>query len=267
MTEALRWEGKVLGATVSHQAGWCWVSIQVLMPCAAPAHAGLPLGVDVGIKESAVDSDGQRHENQAPLRQHLRRIKRLQRTVSRRVPGSANRRKAVLQLAKAHYQVACQRSDSTHKLTTALARKGSLIGIESLNITGMLKNRHLSLSLSDAALSEIHRQLRYKTVGYGGAVVAIAPFFPSSQIHHGCGYRYRELTLAERVWVCPHCGAAVDRDLNAAKNIRDEALRLRAVSGVATSGREWPVDGTSDLPRKAMPDEAGMDECFRVLRK
>ncbi len=225
------------------------------------------MGVDIGIKDSAVDSDGQRHENQAPLRTHLRQIKQLQRMVSRRVKGSANRRKAVRQLAKAHYRIACRRADHTHKLTTALARKGSMIGIECLNVVGMLKNRHLALSLSDAALSQIHRQLWYKAVWYGGTVVVIDPFFPSSQIHYECGYRHRELTLASRRWACPNCGELVDRDLNAARNIRAEALRLSAVPVVATSGRELPVDGVSDLPRKAMLDEAGMDEYVRVLGK
>lgn len=196
MTEALRFAGKILGATVSHHAGWWWVSIQMEMPVEAPIHEGHPIGVDVGIEYAAVDSDGER-----------------------------------------------------------------------LNVTGMLKNRRLAFSLSDAALSEIHRQLRYKSVCFGGQVVVIDPFFPSSQIHHDCGYRYRALTLGQRLWICPHCGARVDRDLNAAKNIRDEALRMSAVPVVATSAREWPVDGMSDLPRKAVPDEAGMDKYVSVLRK
>ena len=258
MTEALRFEGKILGATVSYQAGWWWVSVQVEVPHTVAAHQGHALGVDVGIKELAVDSDGERYENQAPFRIQLRRVKQLQRTVSRRQKGSANRRKAVRKLAKAHYRVACKRSDRAHKLTTPLAVKGSLIGIERLHVAGMLKNRHLSLSLSDAALSEIHRQLRYKAAWYGGQLIAVSPFFPSSQIHNGCGYRYRELTMAERTWTCPQCAAIVDRHLNAARNLRDEALRLSAVPVVATSGHKSPVDGVSDFLRGATPDEAGM---------
>ena len=90
---------------------------------------------------------------------------------------------------------------------------------------------------SDAALSEIHRQLRYKAEWYGGEVVAVDRFYPSTQIHHGCGYQNRDLTLADRSWDCPNCGELVDRDLNAARNIRDEALRVRAVPVVASSGR------------------------------
>ena len=248
MTEALRLEGRILGATISERAGWWWVSIQVEVPHVVPTHAGHPVGVDVGVKELAVDSDGQRHENQAPLRKHLRQVKRLQRAASRRSKGSANRRKAVRKLARAHYRVACLRADRTHKLTTALARKGSVIGIESLHVAGLLKNRHLSLALSDAALREIHRQLQYKAVWYGSRVIAVAAFFPSSQLHAACGYRYRDLRLSDRTWTCPHCGALVDRDRNAARNLRDEALRVSAVPVVATSARKSPVDGVSDFP-------------------
>ena len=249
MTEALRFAGRILGATISERAGWWWVSIQVEVHQTAPEHTGHPVGVDVGIKDLAMDSDGQRYENQAPLRTQLRRVKRLQRVVSRRRKGSASRRKAVRKLARAHYRVACRRADRTHKLTTAVVRKASLIGIESLQVAGMLKNHHLALALSDANLSEIHQQFAYKAAWYGGRVVAVDPFYPSSQLHHGCGYRYRGLTLAEQVWICPQCGVLVQRDLNAARNIRDEALRLSAVPVVATSARKSPVDDVSDFPR------------------
>jgi putative transposase len=259
MTEALRLAGKVLGAVISEHAGWWWVSVQVELPdvpAVPPDHA---LGVDVGVKDLAVDSDGQRYENQAPLRHALRRVRRLQRTVSRRQKGSANRRKAVRKLAKAHYRVACRRTDQAHKLTTALVQKANLIGIERLHVAGMLQNHHLALSLADAALSEVHRQLRYKAASAGSRVVAVDAFFPSSQIHYECGYRHRALTLAERRWVCPHCGVLVERDYNAAKNLRDEALRLSAIPGVATSGCQSPVDSVSDCPAAAVLDEAGTD--------
>jgi putative transposase len=212
----------------------------------------------VGVKDLAVDSDGQRYENQAPLRHALRRVKRLQRTVSRRRKGSANRRKAVHKLAKAHYRVACKRADQAHKLTTTLVRKAGVIGIESLHVSGLLANHHLALALSDAALSEVHRQLRYKAARAGVQLVAVDRFYPSSQIHYECGYRHRSLTLADRTWVCPQCGLLVDRDVNAAKNLRDEALRICGVHGSGYLGTEnSPVDRMSDCPAAAIPDEAG----------
>jgi putative transposase len=258
MTEALRLDGRILGAVVSEHAGWWWVSVQVELPDMTAVPAGHAIGVDVGVRDLAVDSDGQRYENQAPLRSALRRVKRLQRTVSRRQQGSANRRQAVRRLATAHYRVACKRADQAHKLTTALVRKATVIGIERLHVAGMLTNHCLTLSLSDAGLSEIHRQLRYKAAGSGSQVVAVDPFYPSSQIHHACGYRHRDLTLADRTWRCPHCGGLVDRDLNAAKNLRDEALRICGVLGSGYLGTEnWPVDRMSDCPAAAIRGEAG----------
>lgn len=195
-----------------------------------------------GIKDLAVDSDGERIENQKPLRTALRAVKRLQRTVSRRVKGSNNRRKAVHKLARAHYRVACLRADVLHKLTTRLAQKAAVIGVETLNIVGMLKNRRLSQALSDAALSELHRQLRYKADWHGGVVVAVDRFFPSSRLHNDCGGYKEDLDLSERVWTCPVCSVQVDRDLNAARNIRDEAIRVMVSPVVATSGCQLPVD-------------------------
>jgi len=238
MTEPLRFVGKIMSATISERASWWWVSIQVDVPREQQLHQGHAVGVDVGVKDLAVDSDGERFENQKPLRSALRTIKRLQRRVSRRLKGSKNRRKAVLKLARAHYRVNCLRADAQHKATSRIARKASLIGLEDLNITGMLRNRRLSQALSDASVSEMHRQLRYKAEWYGGQAVTISRFFPSSRIHNSCGGYKVDLDLAERVWTCPACGQKVDRDLNAARNIRDEALKLSAVPGVATSARE-----------------------------
>src|SRR5204862_5013525 len=140
-----------------------------------------------GVKELAVDSDGVRFENQKPLRKAIRTVKQLQRRVSRRVKGSNNRRNAVLLLSRAHYHVACLRADAHHKATTQIARKAALTGIEDLNVAGMLKNRRLARAVSDASLSEFHRQLRYKAEWYGGRVQAIDRFYPSSKLHNGCG--------------------------------------------------------------------------------
>jgi len=237
MTEPLRLVGKIVGATISERAGWWWVSIQVDLPCEPPLHQGYAVGVDVGLKTLAVDSDGQVFENQKHLRRAYRTLRRLQRQLSHRVKGSNNRRKTVLKLARAHYRVACLRADSHHKATTQIARKAALIGIEDLNVMGMLKNRKLARAVNDASLSEFHRQLCYKAERYGGQVVRIGRYFPSSRLHNGCGGYKADLELAERVWICPECGQKVDRDLNAARNIRDEALGLSAVPGVATSAR------------------------------
>ncbi len=228
MTEPLRFVGKILSATIRYQAGWWWISIQVELDHTPPANPGPAIGVDLGIKSLAVTSEGEVFENQKHLKRALRTVKRLQRSVSRKVKGSANRRKAVLKLAKAHVRVACQRKDVLHKLTTALVRQASLVGIEDLNVAGMLKNHRLAQAIADGAWAELRRQLEYKAPAFGSRVVVIGRFVASSKTCNQCGHVNEDLTLAIREWDCanPNCGVHLDRDLNAARNIRDEAVGL-----------------------------------------
>ena len=228
MTEPLRFVGKILGATIRYQAGWWWISIQVEVDHTPPTHTGPAIGVDLGIKSLAVTSEGEVFENQRHLKRALRTVKRLQRSVSRKVKGSANRRKAVLKLAKAHFRVACQRKDVRHKLTTALVRQASLVGIEDLHVAGMVKNHTLAQAIADGAWAELRRQLEYKAPAFGSRVVAIGRFVASSKTCNHCGHINEDLALSTRAWDCtnPICRLPLDRDLNAARNIRDEAKRL-----------------------------------------
>lgn len=228
MTEPLRFVGKILGATIRYQAGWWWISIQVEVAHTPPTHTGPAIGVDLGVRSLAVTSAGQVFENQKHLKAALGRVRRLQRSVSRKVNGSANRQKAVLKLAKAHFRVACRRKDGLHKLTTALVRQASLVGIEDLNVAGMLKNHHLAQAIADGAWAELRRQLAYKAPAFGSRVVVIGRFVASSKTCNHCGHVNADLDLSMRVWDCPNpaCRAHLDRDLNAARNIRDEAIRL-----------------------------------------
>jgi putative transposase len=253
MTERLRLPGKILSATVSYRAGWWWIAITVDTP--TPPNNPKPLaavGVDVGLKALAVVSTGEVLENQKHLARRLRAIKCLTRAVSRKRLGSKNRAKAVLRLAKAHFKVACARKDVAHKFTTGLVQQAGLIGIEDLHVAGMVKNRSLAQAISDAAWSEIRRQLVYKAVAAGAQVVLVSRFYPSSQLHHGCTGRKIDLGLSERSWRCPECGQLVERDLNAALNIRDEAVRLiRASPVVATTGTEKIACGRGVRPAEA----------------
>ncbi len=179
-------------------------------------------------RSGRVTSEGEVFENQKHLTRALRTVKRLQRSVSRKVKGSANRRKAVLKLAKAHFRVACQRKDVLHKLTTALVQQASLVGIEDLHVAGMLKNHRLAQAIADGAWAELRRQLEYKAPVFESHVVAIGRFVASSKTCNQCGHVNDDLTLAMREWECPNpnCCAHLDRDLNAARNIRNEAVRL-----------------------------------------
>ena len=205
-----------------------------------PPHRDGVVGIDLGIKTLATLSDGVVFENQRHYLQSLGRIKGLSKGLSRKVQGSQNWWKHTKKLARAHYRVACQRSDSLHKMTTHVAQTYALIGLEDLNAKGMLANHCLAQAVSDASFFEVKRQLLYKAEHYGGYVQLVDRWYASSKTCHPCGWMKEDLTLADRVWVCEQCGAVNERDLNASLNVRDEALRLVTdVPVVALSGLKF----------------------------
>lgn len=228
MTENLRFEGKLLSARITYSAGYWWVSITVDVPHTPPQHNQAVAGIDLGLHKLATVSDGQEFENQKFLKRSLRQVKRLQRAVSRKQPGSKNYQQAVKQLARAHYRVACQRADYQHKLTTHLTRQYGIIGLEDLNVKGMMQNHHLAQAVSDAALGEIARQFEYKSAWQGGRVVYVDRWFASSKRCNACGWEKRDLQLGEREWQCGGCNRLVPRDSNASSNIEDEVRRILA---------------------------------------
>ncbi len=239
MTEALRFQGKIMSAVISYRAGWWFVSIAVEVEHEMPAHSGEAVGIDLGIKTLATCSDGTVFENQKHYRQNLGRMRGLSKGLSRKVEGSQNWWKNTKKLAKAHYRVACQREDMLHKMTTHVAQTYALIGLEDLNTKGMLANHCLAQAVSDASFFEVQRQLLYKAEQYGGYVQLVSRWYPSSKTCHACGWIKEDLTLDIREWVCEQCCVVHERDFNASLNIRDEALRLITdVPVVASSGRK-----------------------------
>src|SRR5260221_9443593 len=216
-------DAKILSATVTEQAGHWYVSVLVEQEHVVPANCGPAVGVDLGIKRLATLSDGAEEPNPRHLKQRLRKIKRCQRTVSRRRKGSYNRRKAVRRLANLHRTVASQRANTVHHLTSRLAKTKPVVVIEDLNVSGMLKNHHLAQAIGDVGLGAFRRQLTYKAAWYGCRVVVADGWEPSSKTCSGCGWVDGDLTLAERTVRCenparPDCGLVLDRDLNAAIN-------------------------------------------------
>jgi putative transposase len=238
MAEALRFEGKILGAVVSKVAGRWYVSISVEMD--RPEALQFPrasTGMDMGLKSLVVLSDGTQYENQVLLRSELTHLKRLNRRLSRRQQGSQRWWRAKDGLARLHERIADRRADHLHKLTTEIASTYAVLGMEDLNVAGMLKNHRLALSLADASFGEMRRLLQYKSDWFGGRVVEIDRFYPSSQLCSVCGVMNPGLRLEDREWTCLNCGTHHDRDVNAARNIHAEALRLlEQTPVVATSG-------------------------------
>ena len=232
MREELRFSGRPLSTVVSCTAGCWFVAIQVEVPdenfFLERTGDGV-VGVDLGIKTAVVCSNGDTFEAPKPLKKELVRLARAQRKVARRKKGSNRRRKAVTAAAKLHARIAHIRNDWTHKITTKLVRENQAIGLEDLNVSGMLRNHKLARAIADIGFGEIRRQVAYKALRYASELVLYPQFEPSSKKCHVCRYVLNALGLSEREWNCPRCGSHHDRDLNAAKNIEIYTTEHRLV--------------------------------------
>lgn len=237
MREPLRFKGKIMSATISRVADRWFVSIAVdtqndsHLPKAENQGA---VGVDMGVAALATLSTGETIPGPKAHKALLDRLRRLSRSLSRKRQGSSNRRKAKSKLAKLHARIAAIRSDSLHKLTTDLTRRFDTLGIEYLNVRGMVKNHYLARSIADMGFFEFRRQLEYKAGMRGGVVVTADRWYPSSKTCSDCGRKLDDLPLSVRTWTCPACGSVHDRDVNAAINLKNMAVS----STVSACGEE-----------------------------
>jgi len=261
MNESLRFSGRILSATVSRAADRWFVSVAVETPDRPERSAENQgsVGVDLGITALATLSTGEKVIGPKPHKALLKRQKRLSRSLSRkhkaakmkmglkpgavipkgvRLPVSENAKKARAKLSRLHARIANIRSDALHKLTSDLTGRFHTIGIESLNVRGMMKNRRLARSIADMSFFEFRRQLEYKSERRGGRVVVADRWFPSSKTCSGCGTVQDKMPLSVRQWICPDCGTTHDRDVNAARNL----LAL----GVAAPSRPTASSAGSD---------------------
>jgi putative transposase len=250
--------GRILSASCRREADRWYVALTVEAARPDPvAVTGPVVGVDRGIRAFAVCSDGTRIDSPRALTRGLRRLRRRGRAVTRKQPGSANRRRAVLALARCHRHIRNQRVDALHKATTALAKAKSVIVVEDLHVAGMVRNRQLARAIADQGWAEFHRQLAYKTAWYGSRLLVAPRFYPSSKTCSSCGLLKTTLPPDMRMFSCEGCGLMIDRDLNAARNL---ARLAGAEAGlVAASSAEtqnacgegsagWAATGPVELP-------------------
>ena len=210
--------------------------------------AGHAVGVDLGVKDFAVTSDGERIANPRHLERKARNLARYQRRLARCRKGSANRAKARTKVARTHRKVRDARRDFLHRTSTRLVRGNDVIVIEDLAVRNMVRNRHLARVISDCGWGEFRRQLEYKCQRARRDLIVIDRWYPSSRTCSACGHLLGELSLSTRHWTCPSCGSRHDRDINAAKNI------LAAGQAVTACGAGVRHSGTSRV-RPAMKQE------------
>jgi putative transposase len=202
---------------------------------------GHAVGVDLGVTDFAVTSDGDKIANPRCLERKDRRLACYQRRMVRCQQGSANRAKVAAQVATAHRKVRDARRDFLHRVSTRLVRRADTIVIEDLHVVGMVRNRRLARAISDCGWGEFRRQLAYKCQRYGRRLVVIDRWYPSSKTCSACGYLLAELSLSTRHWTCPSCRTRHDRDLNAAKNILAAGLAVTACGAGIRHPEKSPV--------------------------
>jgi putative transposase len=231
MAEEIRFPGRLLSCTISMDAAGDWyasfnieLSEDYVYPHKCENQA--IVGVDIGLKTLATCSDGSKFDNPRALRAAERRIRRRSQSLARKKTGSNNRAKAKILLAKAkillakaHRKVTRIRQGAWHNVTSWLVKNFRFIGIEDLNVRGMVKNHCLAASVSDAALGEFKRQVTYKSKLAGSNVITADKFYPSSKLCSYCGFKLDELDLSVREWTCPQCGVVHDRDGNDSENL------------------------------------------------
>lgn len=209
---------------ISRKADRWFVSFKIEVEIQPTVKCFGKVGVDLGIKTLATLSDGNVFPALKPYRSNKAKLAKLQRKASKQVKGSKNRAKTQHNIAKLHAKIANIRNDATHKLTSHLTKNHSEIVIEDLNVSGMMKNHKLASAIADSGFYEFRRQLEYKAEWYGSKVTVIDKWYPSSQLCSGCGAR-QSMPLQVRQYDCSSCGVSLDRDLNAALNIRDYSIK------------------------------------------
>ena len=231
VVEHRRHEGRIITATISHErSGEYYASVlcEIEHPESLPVTDKV-IGVDLGLHDLIVCSDGERVEAPKYFRKSEQKLAKRQRAFSRTQKGSNGHEKARLKVARCHQKIKNQRNDFLQKLSTKLIRENQVICLEDLSVKGMERNKKLAKSVTDASFSRFVSMLEYKAEWYGRKIIKIDRFYPSTQLCSGCGYKNESVKglsgLKFREWTCPECGEVHDRDFNAARNILKEGLK------------------------------------------
>lgn len=240
-------EGRMKSVTISHTpSGKYFASILCEVEMPEPEYEGREIGIDLGLSHFIVTSEGKKIKAPQFFRKAERKLAHLQRILSRRQKGSKGREKARLAVARQREHIANQRADFLHKLSRRLVDENQVIGIETLNVKGMMHNHQFAKSISDAGWGEFVRQLAYKGNWYGCHIRKVDRFFPSSKRCHICGHINEGLRLSDREWTCPKCKAIHDRDVNAAINVLTFSR--------PGTGRTVPTPVESGITRSLKPE-------------
>jgi putative transposase len=256
--QPIRFQGRILSGVVSRHGHRWFLSVAIETKNPFPQSENqAAVGVDLGVSTMATLSTGEKLTGPKPHFHLLKRLRRLNKSLARKVKGSKNRDKAKMKLSRLHTRIKNIRHHSIHQLTSRLVKNYGVIGIEDLNVAGMVKNRHLSRAISDMGFYEFKRQLKYKAEWRGVQVVEVNRFFPSSKTCSECGLVVESLPLSVREWQC-ECGAKHDRDVNAAINLRNMAVKS-TVSACGETG--------SGLVRKSKTKPVSMKQESTSHRK
>jgi putative transposase len=239
-------EGKIIFATISKSTtGNYYVSLTCEVQHQPYEKTGSKVGIDTGIKDLAILSDGTTYENIRSLKTKLKKLKYNQRQLSKKVKGSSSRNKQRKNLAIVHEKITNVRKDYLHKVSTEIIKNHDVICIEDLAVKIIMKNHKLAQAMSDVALGTFYSMLEYKSKWNDKTIIKIDRFFPSSKMCSNCGWINQDLTLNIREWTCPSCGEKHDRDFNASKNILKQGLKILSGSGIESDIKQKQVEALS----------------------
>ena len=223
-----------------------------------PNSNGKAIGIDLGVADFAITSDGSKYGNPKYYRKYEQKLARKQKRLAKKLFGSHNRHKATKAVAKVHEKITRCREDFLHKLSRKIVNENQVICVENLAVKNLVKNHKLAKSISDCGWGQFCTMLKYKAECVGKVYIEVDRFFPSSKTCNNCLHQMDSLNLDIRSWQCPNCQTKHDRDINAAKNIRDEGLRLLAVGHIATASGERvrPSKGTAFVRHHSMKEES-----------